>query len=54
MSNEAPIYQRQGFGSDLELAPPYGLLIVDFVRGFLDPDRFGGGNIPSAMKNTVM
>ncbi|UPK38572.1 isochorismatase family protein [Bradyrhizobium sp. 186] len=54
MSNETPIYQRQGFGSDLELAPPYGLLIVDFVRGFLDPDKFGGGNIPSAMKSTVV
>jgi maleamate amidohydrolase len=53
MSDETPIYQRQGFGSDLELAPPHGLLIVDFVRGFLDPDRFGGGNIPSAMQNTV-
>jgi maleamate amidohydrolase len=53
MSDEAPIYQRQGFGSDLELAPPHGLLIVDFVRGFLDPGRFGGGNIPSAMQNTV-
>jgi maleamate amidohydrolase len=54
MSNETSIYQRQGFGSDLELAPPHRFLIVDFVRGFLDPDRFGGGNIPSAMKNTVV
>lgn len=53
MSDETPIYRRQGFGSELELAPPYGLLIVDFVQGFLDPTRFGGGNIPSAMKNTV-
>ena len=53
MSDETLIYQRQGFGSELELAPPHGLLIVDFVRGFLDPNRFGGGNIPSAMQNTV-
>jgi maleamate amidohydrolase len=54
MTDEKPIYQRQGFGCDLELAPPYGLLIVDFVRSFLDPNRFGGGNIPSAMQNTVV
>jgi maleamate amidohydrolase len=54
MSIETQIYERQGFGANLELSPPYGLLIVDFVRGFLDPDRFGGGNIPSAMKNTVV
>jgi maleamate amidohydrolase len=54
MSTETPVYERQGFGANLELSPPYGLLIVDFVRGFLDPDRFGGGNIPSAMKNTVV
>ena len=55
MSNaEEAVYKRQGFGGGLTLAPPYGLLIVDFVRGFLDPDTFGGGNIPEAMKNTVV
>jgi maleamate amidohydrolase len=54
MSTETPIYERQGFGANLELSAPYGLLIVDFVRGFLDPERFGGGNIPSAMENTVV
>ncbi len=53
-SDDASVYQRQGFGTDLKLSPPYGLLIIDFVRGFLDPDRFGGGNIPSAMQNTVV
>jgi maleamate amidohydrolase len=29
------------------------LLIVDFVRGFLDPAVFGGGNIPSALNATI-
>src|ERR1700760_4764387 len=53
MSSDVSVYQRQGFGSGLKVGPPYGLLIVDFVRGFLDPERFGGGNIPAAMKNTV-
>jgi maleamate amidohydrolase len=53
MSSDVSVYQRQGFGSGLKVGPPYGLLIVDFVQGFLDPERFGGGNIPAAMKNTV-
>lgn len=53
MSSDVSVYQRQGFGSGLKVGPPYGLLIVDFVRGFLDPERFGGGNIPAAMKNTI-
>src|SRR5690606_41390602 len=48
-----PIYAAQGFGADLELKPPIGLLIVDLVNGFADPDIFGGGNIRQAIDNTV-
>lgn len=51
--NEISTYERQGFGSQLELKAPIGLLIVDFVNSFADPDTFGGGNIPQAIKNTV-
>lgn len=54
MNDEALTYQRQGFGNDFELSGPFGLLIVDFVRGFLDPNTFGGGNIPAAMQRTVV
>jgi maleamate amidohydrolase len=53
MSDELEVYGRQGFGLGLEIKPPYGLLIVDFVNGFADPGSFGGGNIPSAINRTV-
>ncbi|MDM0020880.1 N-carbamoylsarcosine amidohydrolase [Variovorax saccharolyticus] len=53
MNSELDTYARQGFGADLPLKPPYGLLIVDFVNGFADPAVFGGGNIPAAIDRTV-
>ncbi|VTU37684.1 Maleamate amidohydrolase [Variovorax sp. PBS-H4] len=42
------VYERQGFGAALLPQPPFGLLVVDFVNGFVDPDRFGGGNCAEA------
>ncbi|SOZ09993.1 N-carbamoylsarcosine amidohydrolase [Cupriavidus taiwanensis] len=53
MHKEIGAYQRQGFGNALELAGPFGLLIVDFVNGFADPAVFGGGNIREAIASTV-
>lgn len=53
MHVDLPMYAKQGFGADLPLQAPYGLLIVDFVNGFADPAIFGGGNIPPAIANTV-
>lgn len=53
MHQEAATYERQGFGQSLEMIPPYGLLIVDFVNSFADPQVFGGGNIPPAIARTV-
>ena len=53
MSDELEVYGRQGFGLGLQIKPPYGLLIVDFVNGFADPGSFGGGNIPAAINKTV-
>ena len=32
-----------------ELIPPAGLLIVDFINGFADPEVFGGGNVKEAI-----
>ncbi|AZY50071.1 N-carbamoylsarcosine amidase [Bordetella avium] len=52
MNNELDTYQRQGFGTDLPLKAPFGLLIIDFVNGFADPAQFGGGNIPEAIART--
>ena len=54
MSADVDAYQRQGFGADLQPAPPYGLLIVDLVNGFADPAVFGGGNIPAAIAQTEL
>lgn len=51
--NDVQTYSRQGFGAQLELKAPIGLLIIDLVNGFADPDVFGGGNIPQAIANTV-
>ena len=53
MIDETQTYRRQGFGQNLNLSAPYGLLIVDFVNGFLNPAVFGGGNIAGAMEKTV-
>ena len=53
MHAEIGTYQRQGFGAQLPLHGPFGLLIVDFVNGFADPAVFGGGNIGQAIAATV-
>ena len=50
---EMDVYQRQGFGKRLGIEGQVGLLIVDFVNGFADPTRFGGGNIPPAIASTA-
>ncbi len=52
-SGDMQTYARQGFGAQLELKKPGGLLIIDFVNGFADPAVFGGGNIAQAIANTV-
>ncbi|MDF3885959.1 N-carbamoylsarcosine amidohydrolase [Cupriavidus basilensis] len=52
MHDEVKTYERQGFGAPLEPKAPYGLLIIDFVNGFANPEVFGGGNIPEAIANT--
>lgn len=53
MHAEIDTYRKQGFGPHFELRAPIGLLIVDFVNGFANPEVFGGGNIPEAIANTV-
>ncbi len=51
--DDESLYRRQGFGGALGLQPPFGLLIVDFVNGFADPNAFGGGNISAAIRATA-
>ena len=50
---EDDIFARQGFGQPLGSLGHAALLIVDFVRGFDDPDAFGGGNIHAAILATA-
>lgn len=45
-------YKKQGFGNEIGITGGIGLLIVDFVNGFADPEAFGGGNIPEAIERT--
>lgn len=53
MPDDLQSYARQGFGTSLPLKAPVGLLIVDFVNSFANPDVFGGGNIPAAIERTI-
>jgi maleamate amidohydrolase len=53
MSHDIETYRRQSFGSTLEPKAPVGLLIVDFVNGFANPEVFGGGNIAQAIAHTI-
>lgn len=52
MHKEEAVYRQQGFGAQMDLSGPVGLLIIDFVNGFADPARFGGGNIAQAIAAT--
>ncbi|WP_061151575.1 isochorismatase family protein [Caballeronia arvi] len=53
MPHDIETYKRQSFGSTLTPIAPVGLLIVDFVNGFANPEVFGGGNIPQAIERTI-
>jgi len=52
MDATTALYDQQRFGAALGIAPPIGLLIVDFLNGFADPPHFGGGNISAAIDRT--
>ena len=44
--------KSRGFGNSSGIGKRPGLLIVDFVTSFANPDQFGGGNIGEAIENT--
>lgn len=50
--SDISIYQRQNFGNRVGFGQRPALLIVDFVEGFTDPGKFGGFNIPDAIRAT--
>lgn len=47
------VFRKQNFGNQIGFGQKAGLVIVDFVVGFADPDMFGGGNIQPAIDKTV-
>jgi maleamate amidohydrolase len=51
--NSDNIYAKQQFGREIGFGLRPGLLIVDFVNGFTDPEILGGGNICDAVKATA-
>ena len=53
MASDLDIYKTQNFGNRLGFGEKAALLIVDFVNGFTDPAKFGGGNIDEAIEATV-
>ena len=46
-------YQTPQFGQKIGLGQRPGLLVVDIVNGFADPQILGGGNIRDAIAATV-
>jgi maleamate amidohydrolase len=52
MSSDLDIYKTQNFGNKIGFGEKSALLIVDFVNGFTDPTKFGGGNIQEAIETT--
>ncbi|MBI0538674.1 isochorismatase family protein [Roseomonas sp. KE2513] len=53
MTDELDIYRRQGMGGSMGLGVAPAVVVVDFVRGFADPEHFGGGNIGPAIARTA-
>lgn len=56
-SSEAPgrpeVYTRQGFGQSTGFGQRPAIIVVDFTQSFVDPNQFGGGNIPDAVAATA-
>ncbi len=52
MASDIDIYKHQNFGNRIGFGERPALLIVDFVNGFTDPNKFGGGNIQEAIAKT--
>jgi len=50
---ESDVYRKQTFGQRIGFGQHPALLVVDFVRGFTDPEVFGGGNIADAVMATA-
>jgi maleamate amidohydrolase len=54
MADKTDVYSYQGYGHRLGFGRRPALIVVDFTRGFANPDQFGGGNIDLAIENTAI
>ena len=52
-TNRDDIYRRQGLGDTSGVGQRCGLIVVDFVNGFVDIDQLGGPHIEAAANATV-
>lgn len=53
-TGDLDVYETQNFGNASGWGRSPALLIVDFVNGFTDPAKFGGGNIGPAIEKTAV
>jgi maleamate amidohydrolase len=51
--NRDDIYRRQGLGDNSGVGQRCGLIVVDFVNGFVDIDQLGGPHIEAAAHASV-
>lgn len=51
--NKEDIYRKQNLGNTSGIGSRCGLILVDFVNGFVDEKQFGGPHIVEAVKATV-
>lgn len=51
--NKEDIYRRQNMGNASGIGARCGLILVDFVNGFVDENQFGGPHIVAAVEATV-
>lgn len=50
--DELDIYQRQGLGHESGVGRQCGLVLVDFINGFVDPALLGGAHVSEAAQRT--
>ncbi|OVZ57995.1 N-carbamoylsarcosine amidase [Pigmentiphaga sp. NML080357] len=51
--SEIDVYRRQGLGKRSGLGHRCGLVLVDFVNGFVDPALLGGQHVADAAERTL-
>jgi maleamate amidohydrolase len=53
LTDKHGVYRHQGLGGTSGFGQRCGLVVVDFVNGFVDPDQLGGPHVEAAARATV-